>query len=112
MSLIDEINFKKGGGLVTVVTQYFKTKEVLTVAYMNREALELTLKTKEVYFWSRARNRLWHKGETSGHIQNVQEIFLDCDKDALVILVDPVGGAACHTGALSCFHTPLPLGDI
>jgi phosphoribosyl-AMP cyclohydrolase len=105
--IIDEINFKKGGGLVTVVAQHWETKKVLTVAYMNREALEKTLSTGEAYYWSRSKNRLWHKGEGSGHFQYVKEVIADCDSDALLILVDPKGGIACHTGNESCFHTPV-----
>ncbi len=99
-----EINFEKGGGLIPVIVQEASTKEVLMMAYMNREALEETLKTRKACFWSRSRKKLWLKGETSGHYQEVKEVFLDCDGDTLLLKVDQKGGAACHTGFRSCFH--------
>lgn len=80
-----------------------KTKEVLTLAYMNRESLEKTLVEKETWFWSRSRQELWYKGATSGNTQRVVEIKVDCDSDAIVVLVEP-RGAACHTGGKTCFH--------
>jgi phosphoribosyl-AMP cyclohydrolase len=99
-----EIDFKKGNGLIPVVIQDAATNEVLMLGYMNREAWEETLKTKRVTFWSRSRKKLWLKGETSGHFQEVREIWLDCDGDTLLIKVDQTGRAACHTGFQSCFH--------
>jgi len=90
-------------GLVPCVVQDARTGEVLTVAYMNAEALERTRKTGEIHFFSRSRGELWHKGETSGNTQRVRALRLDCDGDALVALVDPAG-PACHTGERSCFH--------
>jgi phosphoribosyl-AMP cyclohydrolase len=99
-----EIDFKKGEGLIPVIVQDASTHEVLMLGYMNREALEKTLKTKRSSFWSRSRKKLWVKGETSGHFQEVKEICLDCDGDALLLKVDQVGGATCHTGFQSCFH--------
>jgi phosphoribosyl-AMP cyclohydrolase len=99
-----EIDFKKGNGLLPVIVQDFSTKEVLMLGYMNREAWEQTLKTKRSSFWSRSRKKLWVKGETSGHIQEIKEISLDCDGDTLLLKVDQIGGAACHTGFRSCFH--------
>jgi len=89
-------------GLIPAIVQDVRTREVLTLAYMNAESLARTVETKETWFWSRSRNKLWHKGETSGNTQKVVELLLDCDGDAIVILVDPAG-PACHTGAQSCF---------
>jgi len=99
-----EIDFEKGGGLVPVIVQDASTGEVLMLAYMNREAWEETLKTRKACFWSRSRSKLWMKGETSGHVQEVKEMLLDCDGDALLLKVRQAGGAACHTGFRSCFH--------
>ena len=89
-------------GLVPAIVQDARTREVLTLAYMNQESLERTLETGETWFWSRSRNELWHKGETSGNTQQVVNISSDCDSDAIVVLVNPAG-PACHTGARSCF---------
>lgn len=89
-------------GLVPAVVQDARTREVLTLAYMNEESLRRTLSEGETWFWSRSRAELWHKGATSGHTQRVVEVRLDCDSDALVVLVEP-RGPACHTGAVSCF---------
>lgn len=99
-----QIDFEKGGGLIPVVIQDHASGQILMLGYMNREAWEETLKTGRVTYWSRSRKKLWLKGETSGHVQVVKEIYLDCDGDALLIRVDQVGGAACHTGYQSCFH--------
>ena len=90
-------------GLVPVVVQDEKTKDVLMVAYMNREAFELTLRTKKAHYFSRSRNKIWQKGETSGHIQKVKSMHLDCDNDTLLLVVDQ-RVAACHTGFWSCFY--------
>ena len=90
-------------GLVPCVAQDWATGEVLTLAYMNEEALERTLATGEIHFWSRSRGELWHKGATSGNVQRVRSIRYDCDADALLALVEPAG-PACHTGARTCFH--------
>jgi phosphoribosyl-ATP pyrophosphohydrolase/phosphoribosyl-AMP cyclohydrolase len=89
-------------GLIPAVVQDARTREVLTVAYMNEEALRLTLERRETYFWSRSRQQLWHKGETSGNSQKVTNVSLDCDNDAVLVEVEP-RGPACHTGAYSCF---------
>jgi phosphoribosyl-ATP pyrophosphohydrolase/phosphoribosyl-AMP cyclohydrolase len=89
-------------GLIPAIVQDAHTREVLTVAYMNREALQLTLDRRETYFWSRSRQQLWHKGETSGNSQKVVKVSLDCDNDAILVEVEPLG-PACHTGAYSCF---------
>jgi len=99
-----EIDFRKGDGLIPVIVQDASTNEVLMMAYMNQEAWEETLRTKKACFWSRSRGKLWLKGETSGHYQEVREMFLDCDSDTLLLKVDQKGGAACHTGYRSCFH--------
>jgi phosphoribosyl-ATP pyrophosphohydrolase/phosphoribosyl-AMP cyclohydrolase len=90
-------------GLIPAVVQDVHTREILMVAYMNNQALTLTIERGETYFWSRSRQRLWHKGETSGNIQKVIEMRLDCDSDTLLVQVEPVG-PACHTGSYSCFH--------
>ncbi|HEV2837313.1 MAG TPA: bifunctional phosphoribosyl-AMP cyclohydrolase/phosphoribosyl-ATP diphosphatase HisIE [Pyrinomonadaceae bacterium] len=89
-------------GLVPAIVQDARTREVLTLAYMNRESLMRTIETGQTWFWSRSRNELWHKGETSGNTQEVVSVTSDCDNDAVVVLVNPAG-PACHTGARSCF---------
>lgn len=89
-------------GLIPAIVQDASTREVLTLAYMNRESLARTIDTRETWFWSRSRNELWHKGETSGNTQQVVDLVADCDGDAIVVLVEPAG-PACHTGARSCF---------
>jgi phosphoribosyl-AMP cyclohydrolase len=99
-----EIDFKKGDGLIPVIIQDASTHEVLMLGYMNQEAWEETLRTKRASFWSRSRKKLWMKGETSGHFQEIKEMYLDCDGDTLLLRVDQIGGAACHTGFRSCFH--------
>ena len=93
-------------GLVPCVTQDWSTGEVLTLAYMNSEAVERTLETGEMHFWSRSRQELWHKGETSGNVQRMRALRFDCDADALLALVEP-HGPACHTGERTCFHRAL-----
>lgn len=97
----DEIKFDSNG-LIPAIVQDANTKEVLTLAYMNAESLQLTLETKETWFWSRSRQELWHKGATSGNVQKVVEIRVDCDADTLLVLVEPAG-PACHTGERTCF---------
>ncbi|MCX5854318.1 MAG: phosphoribosyl-AMP cyclohydrolase [Deltaproteobacteria bacterium] len=99
-----EIDFDKSNGLIPVIVQDDETKEVLMLAYMNREAWLKTQETGKATYWSRSRNELWVKGETSGHVQLVREILIDCDADTLVLKVQQVGGAACHTGYRSCFY--------
>lgn len=95
-------DFNKGGGLLPTVVQDSITKEVLMVAWMNEESFHKTLETKETWFWSRSRQELWHKGGTSGNVQHVVDMKLDCDRDTLLVLVK-AEGPACHTGAMSCF---------
>ena len=97
-------------GLVSVIAQDFKTGDVLTQAWMNREALTLTEKEGRAVYWSRSRKKIWRKGEESGHQQIIKEIFLDCDNDALLIKVEQVEGIACHTGRARCFHQRLEKG--
>ena len=98
-----EIDFEKGSGLVPVIVQDVDTGEVLMLAYMNRDAWLKTRQTGKATYWSRSRNELWVKGETSGHIQIVEEILVDCDSDTVLLKVRQAGGAACHTGYRSCF---------
>jgi phosphoribosyl-AMP cyclohydrolase len=97
-------NFEKGEGLVPTVVQDDKTGEVLMLAYMNKEAWLKTLATGKAHYWSRSRQSLWLKGETSGHVQLVSEVRLDCDEDTILLKVKQVGNAACHTGYRSCFY--------
>jgi phosphoribosyl-AMP cyclohydrolase len=99
-----EIDFGKGDGLVPVIVQDDETGEVLMLAYMSREAWLKTLETGKATYWSRSRNELWVKGETSGHVQLVKGILVDCDSDTLLLKVHQIGGAACHTGYKSCFY--------
>jgi len=109
----DEIRFDERG-LIPAIVQNAATREVLTLAYMNRESLQRTIETKQTWFWSRSRNELWHKGATSGNTQEVVSFALDCDRDTLIVLVNPAG-PACHTGAVSCFDVetrPLELGPL
>ncbi|MBI4522455.1 MAG: phosphoribosyl-AMP cyclohydrolase [Deltaproteobacteria bacterium] len=98
-----KIDFAKGGGLVPVIVQDYRSKEVLMVAYMNEEAWKKTLRTGKACYYSRSRDRLWLKGEESGHFQEIKNIFIDCDNDTLLIQVKQLGGGACHTGYRSCF---------
>jgi phosphoribosyl-AMP cyclohydrolase len=106
MSWLDEVNFDKDG-LVPVIAQEHATGKVLMFAWMNREALQLTNDTRQAVYWSRSRNRLWRKGEESGHVQKVHEIRLDCDEDVILMSVEQVGGIACHTGRHNCFFKKL-----
>ena len=103
---IDEIDFEKSGGIVPVIVQDANTKDVLTLAYSNKESLELAKKTGKSWFWSRSRNKLWMKGEESGNTQEIKEILVDCDSDAIIYLVEP-SGPACHTGEKVWFHHEL-----
>ena len=104
-SLLDKIKFD-ANGLVPAIVQDAKSKQVLMLAYMNREALEATLKTRKTHFYSRSRKSQWLKGQTSGHIQEVQGVYFDCDNETILILANQKGGA-CHTGYYSCFFTEL-----
>ena len=94
-------------GLIPAIAQDCRTGQVLMLAYMNQESLQKSLETGETWFFSRSRQELWHKGATSGHIQKIDKIYYDCDQDTLLILVEQIGGIACHEGAKSCFHYEL-----
>ncbi len=107
---VDDVKFDERG-VIPAIVQDAGTREVLTLAYMNRESLARTLETHETWFWSRSRNELWHKGETSGNTQRVVDLVPDCDSDAIVVLVEPAG-PACHTGARSCFDLQESLGGV
>jgi phosphoribosyl-AMP cyclohydrolase len=106
------IDFAKAGGLVPAVAQDADTGEVLMLAWMNREAFEETVRTGRAVYFSRSRNRLWRKGEESGHVQEVREVYLDCDADTVLLKVKQVGGAACHEGYRSCFFRRLTGGEL
>ncbi len=97
-------DFAKTGGLVPAIAQDHATGEVLMMAYMNEESWNKTLETGEAHYWSRSRGTLWHKGGTSGHTQHIKAVRLDCDSDTILLLVDQIGGAACHKGYRSCFY--------
>ncbi|MBW1724991.1 MAG: phosphoribosyl-AMP cyclohydrolase [Deltaproteobacteria bacterium] len=107
-----ELNFKKMGGLIPAVVQDYKTGEVLMLAFMNQAAWEATLTTGKATYYSRTRQELWIKGKTSGNMQIIKEIRVDCDDDTVVLKVDQVGGAACHTGHKSCFYKKVEDGSI
>ena len=107
---LDEVPWN-GAGLIAAVAQDADSGRVLTVAWMNREALAQTAATREAVYWSRSRRRLWRKGEQSGHVQKVRELRLDCDADAVLLQVEQVGGVACHTGRESCFFRKLENGS-
>ena len=94
-------------GLIPVIAQDYISKEVLMMAWMNQSSLQETVELGQAIYWSRSRGRRWHKGEESGHFQNIKEILLDCDGDTILLLVEQVGGIACHTGAPNCFFQPL-----
>lgn len=103
---LDKISWT-ADGLVPVIVQESGTGDILMFAWMNREALSLTAATKQAVYWSRSRNRLWHKGEESGHVQKVREIRMDCDEDVVLLVVEQIGDIACHTGRHSCFFRKL-----
>lgn len=107
---LDKIQWS-ADGLVPVIAQEHSSGKVLMFAWMNREALKLTADTGTAVYWSRSRHRLWHKGEASGHVQQVREIRLDCDEDVVLLSVEQVGGIACHTGRQSCFFQKLDQGE-
>lgn len=103
MDLASALDFEKAGGLVVAIAVDDASGDVLMAAWMNREAFERTLSTGEAVYWSRSRQQLWRKGETSGHTQRVKGVYLDCDGDAVLLRVEQVGAGACHTGRRSCF---------
>ncbi|RLC03264.1 MAG: phosphoribosyl-AMP cyclohydrolase [Deltaproteobacteria bacterium] len=100
---MNKLDFKKTNGLIPAIVQDADTGDVLMMAYMNPEAWEATLSTRKATFWSRSRQELWVKGLTSGNVQHVKEVYIDCDNDAVLLKVKQMGGAACHTGYKSCF---------
>jgi len=106
------IDFDKAGGLAPAIAQDAESGEVLMLAWMNREAYEETLRTKRACYFSRSRNKLWRKGEESGHIQEVKEVLIDCDADTILLKVHQVGGAACHEGYKSCFFRRVEPGGL
>ena len=106
------VNWEKVDGLLPVIAQDAQTKEVLMMAYMNKEAYALTCKTKIAHYFSRTKQRLWKKGESSGNIQNVKAMFVDCDNDTLLLQIEQVGGCACHTGRPSCFFQRIDTDEI
>ena len=103
---INELDFSKGNGLIPVVVQESSTKEVLMLAYVNEESLNPTLKTGFAHYWSRSRNKLWKKGESSGHVQKIVDVLVDCDNDTILYNVEQTG-PACHTGTKTCFEKEL-----
>lgn len=105
-SWLNKVNWAQDG-LVPAVTQDVANGRVLTLAWMNREALQRTVQTGEAHYWSRSRKKIWHKGEESGHVQKVRGIRLDCDEDVILLEVEQIGGIACHTGRHSCFFQKL-----
>ena len=105
-----ELDFQKGGGLVTAIAQDDATGDILMVAFMNEQAFDLTVRTGEVHYWSRSRNKLWYKGEESGNTQQVKSMYIDCDGDVVLLKIEQKGGAACHTGRRSCFFRKLEEG--
>ncbi len=109
MGWLDDVRWNEQG-LVPAIAQDAVTQRVLTLAWMNREALARTQASNEAHYWSRSRAKLWRKGETSGHVQRVREIRLDCDNDAILLIVEQVGGISCHTGRERCFYQRLENG--
>jgi phosphoribosyl-AMP cyclohydrolase len=109
LNWLDQINWD-ANGLVPVIAQDYKTGKILMFAWMNREALQLTNDSKQAVYWSRSRNKLWRKGEESGHTQSVHEIRIDCDEDVILLRVEQIGGIACHTGRYNCFFKKLENG--
>jgi phosphoribosyl-AMP cyclohydrolase len=107
-----ELDFKKAGGLIPAIAQDAATGEVLMMAYINQQSWEKTLATGEAHYWSRSRQEIWHKGGTSGHVQKVKAIYVDCDRDTVLFKVEQAGGAACHTGMRTCFHQRVENGRL
>ncbi|MFI2812020.1 MULTISPECIES: phosphoribosyl-AMP cyclohydrolase [Microbulbifer] len=108
--ILDQVSWN-GDGLVPAIAQDFKSGRVLMMAWMNRESLQLTIDEGRAVYWSRSRGKLWRKGESSGHVQAVREIRLDCDGDTVLLVVEQQGGIACHTGRTSCFYRVLDNGE-
>jgi len=111
-SIVAELDFEKLGGLVTAIAQDDASGEVLMVAHMNEESFRRTLETGEAVYWSRTRGKLWRKGEESGNVQRVRALYVDCDGDVVLLRVEQLGGAACHTGKRSCFFRKVEAGGL
>ena len=107
-----KLDFAKGGGLLPAIAQEWKTGDVLMLAYINEEAWNETLKTGNATYWTRSRQKLWRKGEESGNVQKVKEIYVDCDEDTVIFKVEQIGGAACHEGYHSCFFRKYENGEL
>ncbi len=107
-----KLDFAKGGGLLPAIAQDWKTGDVLMLAYINEEAWNETLKTGNATYWTRSRQKLWKKGEESGNVQKVKEIYVDCDEDTVIFKVEQIGGAACHEGYHSCFFRKYENGEL
>ena len=107
-----KLDFAKGGGLLPAIAQDWKTGDVLMLAYINEEAWNETLKTGNATYWTRSRQKLWRKGEESGNVQKVKEIYVDCDLDTVIFKVEQIGGAACHEGYHSCFFRKYENGEL
>ena len=99
-----DLDFAKGNGLLPTITQDCRTGKVLMLAYSNQLSFNKTLESQEAHYWSRSRQELWHKGGTSGNVQKIKDIYVDCDNDTILFVVEQIGGAACHTGYETCFH--------
>jgi len=112
MDILEKIDWQKVDGLLPVIVQEESSNEVLMLAFMDREALKLTIQTKKAHYFSRTKQRIWMKGESSGNVQLIKDIFIDCDNDTLLIKVEQVGGIACHTGRKSCFFTKLETNEV
>jgi len=110
-TIVDKVDWEKSE-LIPVIAQDFETNEVLMLAYMNREALKLTVEKKTAHYFSRSRQKMWQKGESSGNFQIVKDIFIDCDNDTILLKVEQIGGVACHTGRKSCFFTRLESNEV
>ena len=106
MNWLDEIRFDENG-LIPAIAQDANSGKILMMAWMNRESLQLTAEKQQAVYWSRSRGKLWHKGEESGHTQNIVDIRFDCDEDVILLKVEQSGGIACHTGRESCFYRQL-----
>ena len=110
MSWLDEIKWDDRG-LIPAIAQDHKTGEILMVAWMNRESIELSIQEQRAIYWSRSRQKLWRKGEESGNVQRLHQLRLDCDADVLLLEVEQIGGVACHTGRRSCFYRKLDVAS-
>ncbi|MFZ5764746.1 MAG: phosphoribosyl-AMP cyclohydrolase [Thermodesulfobacteriota bacterium] len=109
---MEKLKFEKSGGLLPVIAQDYQSGEVLMLAYINDLALAATIATGKAHYWSRSRQKLWLKGETSGHVQLIRDILVDCDEDTVIYKVEQLGGAACHKGYRSCFFRRLQEGNL